>query len=209
MSKFGRPWLFSRFLCQIPGKQTSAAVLSDLQVFSPEDQTKRTPLFALDIATTPSSLPRKARSYPYQLAAFAFAVFMCLPMTRLESQSKEGMTMSETFFEEAREIKVFACVDVLVCGGGTSGIFAALASSRQGADTFLIDQEGFCGGTATSYLVNPIPVMMGKGGLIQEFMDRMADMGGYIKQDPSTVSTCRRCLPEVRSKRDFQRTTCR
>jgi len=118
-------------------------------------------------------------------------------MTRLESQSKEGMTMSETFFEEAREIKVFACVDVLVCGGGTSGIFAALASSRQG------------GGTATSYLVNPIPVMMGKGGLIQEFMDRMADMGGYIKQDPSTVSTCRRCLPEVRSKRDFQRTTCR
>ena len=95
--------------------------------------------------------------------------------------------MDETIFEEARKTKVFDSVDVLVCGGGSSGIFAALASARHGADTFLIEQEGFLGGTATAYLVNPIPEMMGKGGLIQEFMDRMAERGGYIKQDPSTV----------------------
>ncbi|MFH1079476.1 MAG: FAD-dependent oxidoreductase [Pseudomonadota bacterium] len=95
--------------------------------------------------------------------------------------------MNETIFEEARETKVFDRVDVIVCGGGTSGIFAALASARHGAKTFLLEQEGFLGGTATAYLVNPIPEMMGKGGLIQEFMDQMADMGGYIKHDPSTV----------------------
>ncbi len=95
--------------------------------------------------------------------------------------------MQEAIFEEAQETKVFDSVDVLVCGGGTSGIFAALASARLGASTFLIEQEGFLGGTATAYLVNPIPEMMGKGGLIQEFMDRMAEKGGYIKHDPSTV----------------------
>jgi len=95
--------------------------------------------------------------------------------------------MNETIFEEAQETKVFDSVDVVVCGGGTSGMFAALASARQGADTFLIEQEGFLGGTATAYLVNPIPEMMGKGGLIQEFMDQMAEKGGYIKNDPSTV----------------------
>ena len=95
--------------------------------------------------------------------------------------------MHETIFEEAQETKVFDSVDVLVCGGGTSGIFAALASAKLGASTLLIEQEGFLGGTATAYLVNPIPEMMGKGGLIQEFMDRMAEMGGYIKHDPSTV----------------------
>jgi hypothetical protein len=95
--------------------------------------------------------------------------------------------MDDMIFEEARKTKIFDNVDVLVCGGGTSGIFAALASARHGADTFLIEQEGFLGGTATAYLVNPIPEMMGKGGLIQEFMDRMAERGGYIKHEPSTV----------------------
>jgi hypothetical protein len=97
------------------------------------------------------------------------------------------MNMEQTIFEEAREIVVFDNVDVVVCGGGSSGIFAALASARHGSDTFLIEQEGFLGGTATAYLVNPIPEMMGKGGLIQEFMDRMAERGGYIKHDPSEV----------------------
>jgi len=93
----------------------------------------------------------------------------------------------ETIVEEAREIKVFDNVDVLVCGGGSSGIFAALASARHGADTFLVEQQGFFGGSTTAYLVNPVPEMMGKGGIIQEFMDRMAECGGYIKHDPSEV----------------------
>ena len=95
--------------------------------------------------------------------------------------------MEQTIFEEARETKVFDSVDVLVCGGGSSGIFAALASARQGADTFLIEEGGFLGGSTTAYLVNPVPEMMGKGGLIQEFMDRMMEWGGYIKHDPSEV----------------------
>lgn len=95
--------------------------------------------------------------------------------------------MEQTIFEEARETKVFDSVDVLVCGGGSSGIFAALASARQGADTFLIEEGGFLGGSTTAYLVNPVPEMMGKGGLIQEFMDRMTEWGGYIKYDTSEV----------------------
>jgi len=108
-------------------------------------------------------------------------------MRVLQVNLQEGMNMEETVFEEAQETKVFDSVDVLVCGGGTAGMFAALASARHGADTFLIEQGGFLGGTATAYLVNPIPEMMGKGGLIQEFMDRMAEKGGYIKHDPSAV----------------------
>ncbi|MBN1574775.1 MAG: FAD-dependent oxidoreductase [Deltaproteobacteria bacterium] len=95
--------------------------------------------------------------------------------------------MGDTYHESSREIPVFDSVDVIVCGGGTSGIFAALAAARGGAETFLIEKEGFLGGTATSYLVNPLPEMMGKGGLIGEFMDRMAELGGYVKHDPADV----------------------
>ena len=95
--------------------------------------------------------------------------------------------MKNTIYEESSEIPIIDEVDALVCGGGTSGIFAALAAAKSGRGTFLLEQEGFLGGTATSYIVNPLPEMMGKGGIIQEFMDRMADRGGYIKHEPKEV----------------------
>ena len=45
--------------------------------------------------------------------------------------------------------------DVIVCGGGPSGVAAALAASRRGARTLLIERYGFCGGMSTAALVNP------------------------------------------------------
>lgn len=45
--------------------------------------------------------------------------------------------------------------DVIVCGGGPSGVAAALAAARKGARTLLIERYGFCGGMATAALVNP------------------------------------------------------
>ena len=37
--------------------------------------------------------------------------------------------------------------DVLVCGGGTAGFVAALSAARNGADTILIEHNGYVGGT--------------------------------------------------------------
>jgi hypothetical protein len=45
--------------------------------------------------------------------------------------------------------------DVIVCGGGPSGVAAALSAARNGARTLLIERYGFCGGMATAALVNP------------------------------------------------------
>lgn len=45
--------------------------------------------------------------------------------------------------------------DVIVCGGGPSGVAAALAAARRGCRTLLIERYGFCGGMATAALVNP------------------------------------------------------
>lgn len=48
-----------------------------------------------------------------------------------------------------------AAYDVIVCGGGPSGVAAALSASRRGARTLLLERYGFCGGMATAALVNP------------------------------------------------------
>ncbi len=39
--------------------------------------------------------------------------------------------------------------DVVVAGGGTAGVVAALAAARQGAKTMLIESKGYTGGTVT------------------------------------------------------------
>lgn len=44
--------------------------------------------------------------------------------------------------------------DVLVIGGGSAGVAAALAAARQGAETLLVERYGFLGGAGTASLVH-------------------------------------------------------
>jgi FAD dependent oxidoreductase len=44
--------------------------------------------------------------------------------------------------------------DVLVCGGGTAGLSAAVSAARNGARTILLERYGFCGGIAVGALVH-------------------------------------------------------
>ena len=55
--------------------------------------------------------------------------------------------MTRTFLQE---------YDVLVAGGGPSGIAAAVAAARQGSKTALMERYGILGGMLTSGHVNPI-----------------------------------------------------
>ena len=45
--------------------------------------------------------------------------------------------------------------EVVVVGGGPSGLCAAIAAAEEGADTLLVERYGFLGGMATAGLVNP------------------------------------------------------
>lgn len=47
------------------------------------------------------------------------------------------------------ETKNYGHYDVLVCGGGTAGVFAAIAAARQGANTLLIERSFVVGGMLT------------------------------------------------------------
>jgi hypothetical protein len=46
--------------------------------------------------------------------------------------------------------------DVLVCGGGTAGVAAAVAAARNGARTVLLERQGFCGGICVGALVHTL-----------------------------------------------------
>ena len=82
--------------------------------------------------------------------------------------------------------KTHAC-EVLVVGGGPAGVCAAIAAAREGADTLLVEQSGFCGGMATRGLVGPFMTCYdaeGKEmiirGIFEEIVNRMVERGFAI-----------------------------
>lgn len=85
--------------------------------------------------------------------------------------------------EPARSTPVAGGFDVVVAGGGPAGVIAAVAASREGARTLLIERYGFVGGMSTSALVTPISEfrVAGRphiGGIPLELMRRAAALGG-------------------------------
>lgn len=53
-------------------------------------------------------------------------------------------------------LPLLAQADIVICGGGTAGAFAAVAAAEQGADVLLVEQAGCLGGSATLGLVSPM-----------------------------------------------------
>ena len=87
----------------------------------------------------------------------------------------------------SRKLQCISSPDVLVCGGGPAGLCAAVAAARGGADTMLIEQNGFCGGMATAGLVAPFMTCYDSGGgemlirgMFEEIVNRLIAKGGAI-----------------------------
>ena len=60
------------------------------------------------------------------------------------AESERGMSMNTHFCH----------YDVLVVGGGPSGVAAAISAARNGANTLLVEKDGFLGGMSTAGLLN-------------------------------------------------------
>lgn len=89
------------------------------------------------------------------------------------------------------EVRVNALhYDVVVCGGGTGGVFAAIAAARTGAKTALIESKGYVGGIAAEggcglhsfyNLWKAFPGVEKRKvirGIPEEFIDRLTKMRG-------------------------------
>lgn len=94
----------------------------------------------------------------------------------------------KTVTEAARESPVKANVEVLVAGGGISGLAAAVSAARGGAHTMLLERTSLLGGTGTSGLMaNVTNHFFEQGGrqvvkgFAQEFLNRLAQRGGALK----------------------------
>ena len=89
----------------------------------------------------------------------------------------------ETLLEAARETPVLAHCEVLVVGGGSAGVAAAVAAARAGKRVVLAERYGSLGGLATGGLIALLltlddgagrPVI---GGLCQELVERLQRAG--------------------------------
>lgn len=80
--------------------------------------------------------------------------------------------------EPVRKTPIVREVDVLVCGGGVSGIGAALGAARQGARTMVLERNAFLGGAATAVIMNTWNVPVGKmTGVAREIALELARRG--------------------------------
>ena len=80
------------------------------------------------------------------------------------------------------EAKNIGNYDTVVCGGGTAGVIAALASARNGSKTLLIEKGHYLGGMMT----------MGNAGLTKYVMHGIDDKEQYkinekLRTNPENV----------------------
>jgi len=105
------------------------------------------------------------------------------------ARRKEGNPSMESYREGPKTLPVRQ-FDVVVAGGGTAGVVAAVAAARQGAKTMLIERKGYTGGTAAEggtalhsfyNLWKAFPGVKKRQvvrGIPKEIIDRLAKVGG-------------------------------
>jgi ribulose 1,5-bisphosphate synthetase/thiazole synthase len=88
--------------------------------------------------------------------------------------------------EPARDTPVARNVDVVVCGGGLSGIGAALGAARSGARTLLVERHAWLGGPATATLMNTWNVPVERmTGVAREIAQSLHQRGAGVAGGPT------------------------
>ena len=106
------------------------------------------------------------------------------------SKHDHSVSNTDEFYREPEKKLPVKRFDVVVAGGGTSGLFAAISAARLGVRTLLLESKGYCGGIAVEggtaihsfyNLYTAFPGVEKRNvvrGIPMEFMDRLTEMGG-------------------------------
>jgi hypothetical protein len=90
-------------------------------------------------------------------------------------------------YREQLDTPIVARYDVVVAGGGPSGVIAALAAARTGANTLLIERYGFLGGNGTAGLMTcyngfrnqrPPEALQAVKGIPAQYIAEIVRLGG-------------------------------
>lgn len=97
------------------------------------------------------------------------------------------MNTAVTLMEPARALPVYGDYDVVVVGGGPSGLAASVSAARHGARVLLVERYGFLGGMGTAGGVTNFAGLYGRKsgemvqvvhGVVDELLDRLEALGG-------------------------------
>lgn len=92
-----------------------------------------------------------------------------------------------TITEPARTLPVYGEFDVVVVGGGPSGLAASVSAARHGAKVLLVERYGFLGGMGTAGGVTNFAGLYGRKngemrqvvhGVVDELLERIDALGG-------------------------------
>jgi hypothetical protein len=103
-----------------------------------------------------------------------------------------GEERTGPIYRETLETPIVARHQVVVAGGGPSGVIAAVASARSGADTLLLERYAFLGGNGTAGLMTcyngfrnqrPPEALQTVKGIPAEYIAELVRLGGVADMD--------------------------
>ena len=112
---------------------------------------------------------------------------------RLVSEATAEELRAPEVYKEVLETPIVARHQVVVAGGGPSGVIAAVAAARSGADTLLVERYPFLGGNGTAGLMTcyngfrnqrPPEALQTVKGIPAEYIAELVRLGGIAEEDP-------------------------
>ncbi len=131
------------------------------------------------------TLPSESAAAPPAATSSGFQSHI-LTQRMVEPDRARPSLVAGRVIQPQRELAVLHKTDVLVVGGGSAGVVAAIAAKRAGADVTLVERYGHFGGLWTGGLVLLIIGHIVKGGkqvcqgIGEEIMRRLEKLDGAI-----------------------------